>query len=59
MVEDRTNVTYLKRSGSDQTVALNSDVLVNIDLNQVFHLHNVTKQKDMFTSEMSSLGSFL
>ena len=38
-------LTYLKRSGSDQTVALNSDVLVNIDLNQVFHLHNVTKQK--------------
>ncbi len=28
-------MTYLKRSGSDQTVALNSDVLVNIDLNQV------------------------
>ena len=28
-------LTYLKRSGSDQTVALNSDVLVNIDLNQV------------------------
>ena len=38
-------LTYLKRSGSDQTVALNSDVLVNIDLNQVFHLHNATKQK--------------
>ena len=38
-------LTYLKRSGSDQTVALNSDVLVNIDLNQVFHLHNTTEQK--------------
>ena len=38
-------LTYLKRSGSDQTVALNSDVLVNIDLNQVFHLHNTTDQK--------------
>ena len=38
-------LTYLKRSGSDQTVALNSDVLVNIDLNQVFHLHNTTKPK--------------
>ena len=38
-------LTYLKRSGSDQTVALNSDVLVNIDLNQVFHLHNTTGQK--------------
>lgn len=33
-------LTYLRRSGSDQTVALNCDVLVNIDLNQVFHLHN-------------------
>ena len=33
-------LTYLKRSGSNQTVALNCDVLVNIDLNQVFHLHN-------------------
>ena len=37
-------MTYLKRSGSDQTVALNSDVLVSIDLNQVFHLHNVTNK---------------
>ena len=35
-------LTYLKRSGSDQTVALNCDVLVNIDLNQIFHLHNTT-----------------
>ena len=33
-------LTYLKRSGSNQTVALNCDVLMNIDLNQVFHLHN-------------------
>lgn len=33
-------LTYLKRSGSNQTVALNSDVLMNIDLNQIFHLHN-------------------
>ena len=37
-------LTYLKRSGSDQTVALNCDVLVNIDLNQVFHLHTTTDQ---------------
>ena len=37
-------LTYLKRSGSNQTVALNCDVLINIDLNQVFHLHNTTKQ---------------
>ena len=37
-------LTYLKRSGSNQTVALNCDVLINIDLNQVFHLHNTTQQ---------------
>ena len=36
-------LTYLKRSGSNQTVSLNCDVLVNIDLAQVFHLHNTTK----------------
>ena len=36
-------LTYLKRSGSNQTVSLNCDVLTNIDLNQVFHLHNTTK----------------
>ena len=36
-------LTYLKRSGSNQTVSLNCDVLVNIDLTQVFHLHNTTK----------------
>ena len=29
----------MKRSGSNQTVALNCDIVVNIDLNQVFHLH--------------------
>ena len=33
-------LTYLKRSGSNQTVALNCDVLMNIDLNQIFQLHN-------------------
>ena len=32
-------LTYLKRSGSNQTVALNCDIVVNIDLNQVLHLH--------------------
>ena len=36
-------LTYLKRSGSNQTVSLNCDVLINIDLNQVFHLHSTTK----------------
>lgn len=34
----------MKRSGSNQTVALNCDVLINIDLNQVFHLHSTTKE---------------
>ena len=34
---------YLRRSGSDQTVALNCDVLVNIDLNPIFHLHGNTQ----------------
>ena len=33
-------LTYLKRSGSNQTVSFNCDVLMNIDLNQVFHLHS-------------------
>ncbi len=37
-------LTYLKRSGSNQTVALNCDVVVNIDLNQVFHLHNTANR---------------
>lgn len=45
-------MTYLKRSGSDQTVALNSDVLVNIDLNQVFHLHNTTEQKLLWSTKL-------
>ena len=36
-------LTYLKRSGSNQTVSINCDVLINIDLSQVFHLHNTTK----------------
>mgnify|MGYP000998939763 FL=1 len=36
-------LTYLKRSGSNQTVSINCDILINIDLNQVFHLHNTTK----------------
>ena len=47
-------MTYLKRSGSDQTVALNSDVLVNIDLNQVFHLHNTTDKKLLWSTKKLS-----
>ena len=34
-------LTYLKRSGSDQTVYMNCDILCNIDLEQVIHLHDV------------------
>ncbi|MBF0845568.1 glucose-1-phosphate adenylyltransferase subunit GlgD, partial [Streptococcus danieliae] len=36
-------LTYLHRSGSDVTVVLNSDVLLSVDLRQVFHLHQATK----------------
>jgi len=39
-------LTYLKRSGSNQTVALNCDIVVNIDLNQVFHLLFDAKSTD-------------
>ncbi|KGR72480.1 glucose-1-phosphate adenylyltransferase subunit GlgD [Streptococcus phocae subsp. salmonis] len=33
-------LTYLKRSGSDQTIYMSCDMLCNIDLSQVIHLHN-------------------
>lgn len=36
-------LTYLKRSGSDQTVYMSCDILCNIDLKQVIHVHNATK----------------
>ena len=38
-------LTYLKRSGSDQTVYMSCDVLCNIDLEQVIHLHEANKTK--------------
>ncbi|MHB9781959.1 glucose-1-phosphate adenylyltransferase subunit GlgD [Streptococcus sp. 10F2] len=38
-------LTYLRRSGSDVTVILNSDVLLSMDLRQVFHLHQATKRE--------------
>lgn len=41
-------LTYLKRSGSDQTVYLSCDILCNIDLEQVLHVHHVT-QRNMTT----------
>lgn len=58
-------LTYLKRSGSDQTVALNCDVLVNIDLNQVFHLHNTVDRpitvvyKKLPSRDISEVNSVL
>ena len=58
-------LTYLKRSGSNQTVALNCDVLINIDLNQVFHLHNTTKQpmtvvyKKLLSKDISDVNAVL
>ncbi|MBJ8325912.1 glucose-1-phosphate adenylyltransferase subunit GlgD [Streptococcus pacificus] len=38
-------LTYLKRSGSDQTVYMTCDILCNINLEQVIHLHNVNKRQ--------------
>ena len=58
-------LTYLRRSGSDQTVALNCDVLVNIDLNQVFHLHNTVDRpitvvyKKLPSEDISEVNSVL
>ena len=58
-------LTYLRRSGSDQTVALNRDVLVNIDLNQVFHLHNTVDRpitvvyKKLPSKDISEVNSVL
>lgn len=37
-------LTYLKRAGSDQTVYMSCDILCNINLEQVIHLHNVNKR---------------
>ncbi|WP_019778073.1 glucose-1-phosphate adenylyltransferase subunit GlgD [Streptococcus sobrinus] len=34
-------LTYLKRADTDQTVYMSSDILCNINLQQVIHLHNV------------------
>ncbi len=37
-------LTYLKRSGSDQTIYMTCDILCNINLEQVIHLHTVNKR---------------
>ncbi len=37
-------LTYLKRSGSDQTIYMSCDILCNIELEQVIHLHNANQR---------------
>lgn len=37
-------LTYLRRSGSDQTIYMSCDILCNIELDQVIHLHNANKR---------------
>lgn len=37
-------LTYLKRSGSNQTIYMSCDILCNINLEQVIHLHNANKR---------------
>lgn len=39
-------LTYLKRSGSDQTVYMSCDILANINLKQVLHVHT-SNQREM------------
>lgn len=38
-------LNYLKRSGSDQTVYMSCDILANVNLKQVLHLHNANKRQ--------------
>ncbi|MGT2925745.1 glucose-1-phosphate adenylyltransferase subunit GlgD [Streptococcus cuniculipharyngis] len=37
-------LTYLKRSGSNQTIYMTCDILCNINLEEVIHLHNASKR---------------
>ena len=37
-------LNYLRRSGSDQTVYMSCDILTNINLTQVQHVHNANKR---------------
>lgn len=37
-------LNYLRRSGSDQTVYMSCDILCNINLKQIIHLHNVSQK---------------
>lgn len=58
-------LTYLKRSGSDQTIYMSCDILCNIDLAQVIHLHNANKRnltvvyKKMPKEAVSSVNDIL
>lgn len=38
-------LTYLRRSGSDQTIYMSCDILCNIDLKQIIHLHTANQSK--------------
>lgn len=37
-------LTYLKRAGSDQTIYMTCDILCNINLEEVIHLHNASQR---------------
>ena len=58
-------LTYLKRSGSDQTIYMSCDILCNIELDQVIHLHNANKRhltvvyKKMPSQSISSANDIL
>lgn len=38
-------LTYLRRSGSDQTIYMSCDMLCNIDLEQIIHVHTANQRK--------------
>lgn len=58
-------LNYLKRSGSDQTVYMSCDILANINLKQVLHLHNANQReltvvyKKVMKSSLSSDNELL
>lgn len=58
-------LTYLKRSGSDQTIYMSCDILCNIELGQVIHLHNANHRnitvvyKKMPTKAISKANDIL
>ncbi|MFC3932759.1 glucose-1-phosphate adenylyltransferase subunit GlgD [Streptococcus dentapri] len=58
-------LTYLKRTGSNQTIYMSCDILCNIDLQQVIHLHNVTGReisvvyKKIASNSLSSANEIL